>query len=759
MKKLLILGCLLMLCASARATQITISSFQPGMPWRYGGTTATLRVSVSQSFLDSDGSFIPASTSTNFHKSVTCTLASTTITCPSFVLSSTTNGNPTTARYKFQFYGPGAANIPRDVLFSNYQLPVVLGTTITIAQLVAFNQSTPTPPRPGFPDTQQVQALINAVLPAPKATTAVEGIGRVSVTPADVLHPIFVGDNDPRLPSMFQSTYLNTCAGSNDTALITAAIAVGKPIVIPFGVTCASNNITISVPLYVEFTGRLKPITGQTVTITSVFGAGQWQTFTNATAGLGTISFAGNKSQLELQIRWWGPAIDGSTNDNAAWQAAWNAGCTMKVATIDIPAGVSIATSIVSAAYSSAGNEGIHITINGLGAPPTEAGSFPGTLQVSTRSSVIKSTTAGTAGVFTQAGSPYQAVSLTLKNVIVRREDNPSGPAVDWQNGFGLYLENFIWDTGRYTTDVVTPTHPEAIGVIFPGASNAGTQSIRGDSWGQGYYSGLSAGEHTTQTGHLAISGCIEGLLLPAGGQIHTVSFTRLQVYNNSTNIRVEGTANIHIEVMNIEHAVVFAGIPAWQITGLDIDDGSNTARGDIRYLVNKAFTGLDSTFTRNGGFFVATRELRYEKQWSTFVSGSANISIPDNVDTTVAFNTTDANTALADLSNTQRIKPTQYGDVYVRAQVRFASNATGIRAVRIWKHDGFDATDKLINICQVAALSGGFQTPVDCDAQAVAGHPDDYLFISLLQNSGGALNSLATASPDITSPRFSMRY
>lgn len=180
MKQLLLLFTLVLtFCASAQADTITISSFSPGMDWRYGGSTAQLRISVSQGFLDSSGTWIPASTSTNFYKTVTCTIASTTITCPAFTLSSTTNGNPNTARYKFQFYGPGTSNTPRDVLWSNFQVPVILGTTISVGQLVAFNQSTANPPRPGFPDIQQVQTLINSatgVVPAARTVTATSPI-------------------------------------------------------------------------------------------------------------------------------------------------------------------------------------------------------------------------------------------------------------------------------------------------------------------------------------------------------------------------------------------------------------------------------------------------------------------------------------------------------------------------------------------------------------------------------------------------------
>lgn len=112
------------------------------------------------------------------------------------------------------------------------------------------------------------------------------------------------------------------CSGTNDTTLLTTASALGQQIIIPKGVTCASNTQTISAPLDIQYGGLLKPITGQTVTLTGPQLAGNWQTFTNATAGQGTISFTGNTRIAQVTLEWWGAAVDGATAEYPMFKAA-----------------------------------------------------------------------------------------------------------------------------------------------------------------------------------------------------------------------------------------------------------------------------------------------------------------------------------------------------------------------------------------------------------------------------------------------------
>ncbi len=52
-----------------------------------------------------------------------------------------------------------------------------------------------------------------AIAGSPLSTTSVEGIGRVSTAPVDANHPIFVGDNDPRVPTTSGAAFVSATTG------------------------------------------------------------------------------------------------------------------------------------------------------------------------------------------------------------------------------------------------------------------------------------------------------------------------------------------------------------------------------------------------------------------------------------------------------------------------------------------------------------------------------------------------------------------
>lgn len=105
------------------------------------------------------------------------------------------------------------------------------------------------------------------------------------------------------------------CFGTNDTSMLATASSTGRVIVIPKDETCASNSQTISAAFQVDNGGLLKPLNSQTVTLTGPQPDGPWQRFTNATAGLGTISLVGNTHIREIYPQWWGAAGTGLLDD------------------------------------------------------------------------------------------------------------------------------------------------------------------------------------------------------------------------------------------------------------------------------------------------------------------------------------------------------------------------------------------------------------------------------------------------------------
>jgi hypothetical protein len=91
----------------------------------------------------------------------------------------------------------------------------------------------------------------------------------------------------------------------------TAALAAGGSVYIPPSTTgCKVGTTTISAPLKSDG-GSLLLTTGLTTTITGPIDIPPQIFFRNATAGLGTVSFSGNKVVSVFRDEWWGAQHDG----------------------------------------------------------------------------------------------------------------------------------------------------------------------------------------------------------------------------------------------------------------------------------------------------------------------------------------------------------------------------------------------------------------------------------------------------------------
>src|SRR5260370_14712402 len=120
--------CMLFCSASsiARATTITVPSqtiknFQA----RTAGPIF-LRIYVNQAFVTSDGTPLQPSSSgsNNYYLQLTCTLAGTTLTIPSFTIDSTTDGQDiNTATYGAMFFDATGAQIQTFAGFERFRLP------------------------------------------------------------------------------------------------------------------------------------------------------------------------------------------------------------------------------------------------------------------------------------------------------------------------------------------------------------------------------------------------------------------------------------------------------------------------------------------------------------------------------------------------------------------------------------------------------------------------------------------------------------
>lgn len=117
--------------------------------------------------------------------------------------------------------------------------------------------------------------------------------------------------------------YNMRCTGVDDTAALLGAVAAGKQgIIIQSDQTCASRNIIIP-NLRIERGGALKPLDGQTITLTGEFEAPRTQVFLNAIDRRGAIAFDQAASVSNIYPQWWQSNLKpGTTDMTSAIQAA-----------------------------------------------------------------------------------------------------------------------------------------------------------------------------------------------------------------------------------------------------------------------------------------------------------------------------------------------------------------------------------------------------------------------------------------------------
>lgn len=128
-----------------------------------------------------------------------------------------------------------------------------------------------------------------------------------------------------------QATIFTPFCNGADTARFTALIAtIGAnqaTISLPYksnpALRCAVNSLTIpsNITLDNSHGSGIKINSGQTLTIVGPVVSPPRAFFFNATAGLGTVVFSGNRALTEVYPQWWGAVGDDATDSTAAFQA------------------------------------------------------------------------------------------------------------------------------------------------------------------------------------------------------------------------------------------------------------------------------------------------------------------------------------------------------------------------------------------------------------------------------------------------------
>jgi len=284
----------------------------PGF-WRWGGSTAKMRVFALSAFRSADGVWFPQG---NVNDPNSCCLELDLVVNVNLSVSSpSTNLLPYTEtssepNAKVAAYLYDSRDIRRHAFLERFSVTDEEGSVLTWEMIAAYNAGVPRRLNTGFPNTVTVAAMIHAaryVFTA--ATTLLLGGVEMATPPADAAHPKAVGDNDPRLPAAVIEVQRHASlagavlvAGTAPTTLVIGqALSVSSPLTIP-------PNVTL------RFTGTGHITNSSTLTINGVVDA-------HPTAwifkGAGTVLFGGASKTKTISPVWFGAAGVGTTTTGA----------------------------------------------------------------------------------------------------------------------------------------------------------------------------------------------------------------------------------------------------------------------------------------------------------------------------------------------------------------------------------------------------------------------------------------------------------
>lgn len=206
------------------------------------------------------------------------------------------------------------------------------------------------------------------------------------------------------------------------------------------------------------------------------------------------------------------------------------------------------------------------------------------------------------------------------------------------QNGLHLCIENMIFQTVDnspisclnleliswidFTRDVliiggstmgmreiVEPTTSSSCGLILT-MVNIGVLHSLENVHVFGFYNGIRFGE-IAHCKNVGIYGCKNALQF--GSAYHANLIERVLIFHCTKGIVIDPlngailSAPLQVIQMDIEHD---SGTVPWQTTVYDIDDPNNYGIGDVTWWVVLAYSGIDTTFTKNGGTGIKARRI-----------------------------------------------------------------------------------------------------------------------------------------------------
>lgn len=423
--------------------------------WHYAGTAFTLRIFSDRSWMALDNTDVPGrGNSDAFYREYPISVIGTNATIPQVTLASQTDApNDRSALYMAYFYADG---VQMDMFLESslraFQVPdEPAGTTWKgLEQYAVTNWNRRWRNDLGTYSALVIDQKIAAVTGTTNlATSTLAGLPTASTAGrqrlvTDVDESLYL-DNGTQWWSLTHGVFdfkrfggIGDGATSNTTILNAIITAIGSnqgTIVFPYSASpYVVGSVSVPANVTLDFTsgGAVYVTTGQTLTHAGPILATPRKIFYNATAGLGTVSFTGNKVITDFQTAWWGPDGTGVTDSLARLQACEAACVTAGGGNIIIghaqysiagtwivnSAGTIRAVNVIGVSATPTGGSIINYTgATNLPAVKFNIDKFAKFTQVRVQNSVAAGTTAGV--LFTGPSTGEQTANINPDNVLI----------------------------------------------------------------------------------------------------------------------------------------------------------------------------------------------------------------------------------------------------------------------------------------------------------------------------------------------------
>lgn len=420
-------------------------------------------------------------------------------------------------------------------------------------------------------------------------------------TGLDPLTRVGLGEGSPEYHLAFYtslSAALTAIGSSHGTLVIDTAIAAN-------GLTIPAN-VTLRFVNSGQFTG-----TG-TVTIVGGMAGDAYDRPRQLFASTLTVRFTGNKTLFQFYHEWWGAVGDGSTDDTANVQRAWDdvAASNLDAIMQFLPRIYKINGSLQDTSNSNSqlvlpkrnGNSELFVFCL-RGASPATTFAI-NTLGGTVLKSTLGSGTGAVIGVkttFTFAGTTgVTHLSFHAQDFTIQTVDNPTLTGMDLRYVPNQTYENVKVITGTDAT-ITEPTTSSSYG-IKTALNNVPDVVRMRNVQVTGFYNGILAGE-LINGDDVVVNFAKVGIEIPEA--FHSLRFGRLLFTETVDCIKFTGSAYVQIDNYDADH-----NTGGWWAHSHDIVDTSDLGHGIIIAHAHLQDTGIDDIIM-NGGRRLQVRHLR----------------------------------------------------------------------------------------------------------------------------------------------------